>query len=479
MRYIEGLSREQIILFPETIDEYVSEDNAVRFIDAYVDKLNLLELGYTYSEPKETGRKPYNPGDMLKLYIYGYLMKIRSSRSLETETYRNIELMWLMKKLHPDFKTISDFRKENTESIKKVCREFTIFCKKLNLIGSDLLAIDGSKFKALNSKDKCYTKNYIKKELKEIDDRIKDYLEAIDNTDKKENEFSKIDTQKLKEVIENLSEQRKEVAEMLKEIESEKVDQISKTDSDSRMMRTSGGGYQVSYNAQIAVDEKHHIIVENEVTNDQNDLKCLSKIAARSKQTLEADNLKVVCDSGYYSEKEISDCEQNNIECYVIVPKKNSNETQGMYGLDQFRYEESTDSYQCPQNKIMTYRGTYKKGNRTLRKYECSQCNKCEYKTKCTNSKGNRYISRSEFEEVISRVKERVKSNPEILNIRGKTIEHVFGTIKQWLGYGGSFLVKGLKKVNAEFSLVVLAYNIKRAINVMGVKKLIESLAAT
>lgn len=477
MRYIEGTNRKQIILFPETVDDYISEDNIVRFVEAYVNSLNMRALGFTYSEPKDTGRKAYNPSDMLKLYIYGYMRKIRSSRQLESETQRNVELMWLMKKLHPDFKTIADFRKDNLESIKKVCREFTLFCRKLNLIGSDLIAIDGSKFKALNNKDKCFTKNFIKKELKEIDAKINKYLQEVENSDKKEKEFSQINPEELNQMIENLEKEKKEIEEMLKEIETGIVDQVSKTDSDSRMMKTSGGSYQVSYNAQIAVDSKHHMIVENEVINDQNDLNCLSHIAVKSKEILEVDNLKVVSDSGYFSEKEIINCEKNNIDCYVAIPKKYSNESVGMYGLSEFKFDKSTDTYLCPQNKEMTYRFTYKKGNRILRRYECSSCHDCKFKKDCTRSKSNRYISRSEHEEVIERIKEKMKTNREKLKTRSKTVEHIFGTMKQWLGYGGGFLLKGIKKVNGEFSLVALVYNMKRAIKTLGMKKIIESLS--
>lgn len=479
MRYIEGTSRSQIILFPETVDDYISEDNIVRFVEAYVNSLNMRELGFTYSDPKETGRKPYNPSDMMKLYIYGYMRKIRSSRHLESEAQRNVELMWLMKKLHPDFKTISDFRKDNIESIKKVCREFTIFCRKLNLIGSELLAIDGSKFKALNNKDKCYTKNFIKRELLEIDEKINNYLHSIENTDNKEKEFSQIKADELKQVIENLEEEKKEIVEMLKEIESGNVDQVSKTDSDSRMMKTSQNGYQVSYNAQISVDSKHHIIVENEVTNNQNDLNCLSQMAEKSKEILGVENLKTISDGGYYNEKEISKCENNNIECYIGIPKKHSNESEGKFGKSEFIYDQPADRYLCPENKELTYRGTYQKRNRTMKRYECGECKGCRQKIHCTNSKRNRYIDRSEYEEIIERIKERMKTNKEMLKIRSKTVEHVFGTMKQWLGYGGGFSLKGLRKVSGEFSLMAMVYNMKRAINIVGMKKLIESFAVT
>ncbi|MEO8666859.1 MAG: IS1182 family transposase [Ignavibacteria bacterium] len=477
MRYIEGINRDQIILFPETVDEYVSEDNMIRFLDAYVSSLNMVELGFTYSEPKETGRKAYDPSDMLKLYIYGYMKKIRSSRLLESETQRNVELMWLMKKLQPDFKTIADFRKDNIESIKKVCREFTIFCRKLNLYAGELVSIDGSKFKAVNNKEKCYTRNYIKSELKEIDENINKYIKEIEKIDTQENKFSKLDPEELKQIIENLGKERQEIEEMLKEIENGNVEQVSKTDKDSRMMKTSGSGYQVSYNAQISVDTKHHMIVASEVTNQQNDLNCLSQIAEDSKQILELERLKVVCDTGYYSEKEINKCDNNNIECYVAVPKKFSNESEGKYGLHMFRYDETTDTYICPQSKEMTYRFTYSKGNRTLRRYESSQCSSCQQKKNCTDSKGNRYVNRSELEGIMEKVKSRMLENRDILKTRSKTVEHVFGTLKQWMGYGGSFLLKGIDKVNGEFSLLVMTYNLKRAIKIVGVHNLIKSLA--
>lgn len=478
MRYIEGTSRSQMILFPETVDEYISDDNTVRFIEAYVNSLSMKELGFTHSEPKETGRKPYDPSDMLRLYIYGYIMKIRSSRGLENETYRNIELMWLMKRLHPDFKTIADFRKDNIESIRKVCREFTVFCKRLNLFGSELVAIDGSKFKAVNSKGKCYTRSYIRNELEEIDKAIEKYLKEIEQTDSKEKDLSKIRIEVLQDAIENMEKEKKEIEEMLKEIEAGDKSQVSKTDSDSRMMKTASGNYQVSYNAQIGVDSKHHMIIESEVTNDLNDIGCLSKMAQKSKESLGAEKLKVVSDSGYYSEKEINECQNANIEVYVAIPQRSSNENEGRYSLSQFTYEPDSDRYICPQNKEMTYRSTYTKGERSLRKYECSSCSWCEQKKMCTTSKGNRYIIRSEFEDTVEALRKRLKENKDILRKRSKLVEHVFGTMKAWLGYGGGFLLKGLKKVNGEFSLIAMVYNMKRAMRILGVQKLIESLAA-
>ena len=476
MRYIKGIPRNQAVLFPESIDEYIEENNLVRFIEAYVESLDMKGLEFTYSDPKETGRKPYNPGSMLKLYIYGYLQRIRSSRRLETETQRNVELMWLMEKLTPDFKTIADFRKDNIKSIKKVCREFTIFCKKLGLYGGELAAIDGSKFKAVNNKEKCYTRNFLKSELKEIDIKIDQYLKEIEKTDKKEQKLGKIEKEKLEDIIKNIQEERKEVTRMLEEIENGTSSQISHTDPESRMMLTSGKGYQVSYNGQISVDSKHHMIIESDVTNEMNDMNQLNKMAEKTKQMLNTDTLKVVCDSGYFNEKEISECESNKIECYIAIPKKASNEDKGKYGLDEFRYDKCKDNYICPQGKELTYSCTYKKHKKIVRKYECFECKECPVKSGCTTSKTNRCLLRSEYVLEVERVKKRTKENKGILKKRKEIIEHVFGTLKQWLGYGGGFLLKGLEKVNGEFSLLTMTYNLKRAIKIIGIKEMIKFL---
>jgi len=476
MRYIEGEQRNQAILFPESIDEYIEENNLVRFVEAFVDSLDMKELNFTYCEPKETGRKAYNPGSMLKLYIYGYINRIRSSRKLEIETQRNVELMWLMKKLSPDFKTIADFRKDNIDSIKKVCREFTIFCKRLDLYGGELVAIDGSKFKAVNSKDRCFTKNNLKREIKEIDKNIDRYLKEIERVDKKEYKFKKVKKEELEQIIKDIGEKRKELSGMLQEIESGKRSQISLTDPESRMMKTSGKNFQVSYNGQISVDTKHHMIIESEITNQENDLNQLSNIAENTKQELGLEEIKVVCDTGYFNEKGIAKCENEGIECYIAAPEKHSNADEGMYGLEEFKYNKEKDVYICPEKKELTYASTYKKGEKELRKYECRECKICQNKTKCTKSKGNRYITRSEFSEVVEKVKERMKENRGFMQKRKETVEHVFGTMKQWLGYGGGFLLKGIKKVNCELKLIALSYNIKRAINIIGIKGLLKAL---
>jgi len=492
MRYIKGIEREQTILFPESIDEYVGDDNLVRFIDAFVDTLDNVELGFTYSQPKETGRKAYNPSSMLKLYIYGYTQRIRSSRRLESETIRNVEVMWLMEKLSPDFKTIADFRKDNIDSLKKVFREFTLLCKKMNLFGKELAVIDGSKFKAVNSKAKCFTKGFLKSEIKEIDAKIDKHLKEIEIIDKEERISRKVNKKKLESSIKEIREKREEVEQMLKRIESGEIEQISKTDKDSRMMKQAGGGYKVSYNGQISVDSKHHLIIDIDVTNEGNDLNQLSNMATKSKEILEEeskeenketqnkkkeeDKLKVVADIGYHKGEEISKCESADIACYVPSPMRSPNERAGRYGRDDFEYNIDKDLYVCPAKEELTFRSTEERDRNTLRKYECSKCKQCTQRDKCISSKGNKVIKRREYEEALQTVRKRCKENRDIVKMRGQIVEHVFGTMKEAIGYGGGFLLKGLEKVSGEFSLIALSYNIKRVQNVLGIRTMIQLL---
>ncbi|MCX6157376.1 MAG: IS1182 family transposase [Ignavibacteriae bacterium] len=491
MRYIKGIEREQTILFPESIDDYVGDDNLVRFINAFVDTLDIVKLGLTYSQPKETGRMAYNPSSMLKLYIYGYTQRIRSSRRLESETIRNVEVMWLMEKLTPDFKTIADFRKDNIDSLKKVFREFTLLCKKMNLFGKELAVIDGSKFKAVNSKAKCFTKGFLKSEIKEIDAKIDKHLKEIETIDREERNTRKIDKKKLESSIKEIREKREEVEQMLKRIESGEIEQISKTDKDSRMMKQAGGGYKVSYNGQISVDSKHHLIIDIDVTNEGNDLNQLSNMAKKSKEIMEDENkeenkdnnkkkeedkFKVVADVGYHKGEEIAKCESADIACYVPSPQRSPNERAGRYGIDDFKYDKDKDLYVCPANEELTFRGTQKRDDNELRKYECSKCKQCTQRDKCISSKGNKVIKRSQYQEALQTVRQRCKENRDIVKRRGQIVEHVFGTMKEAIGYGGGFLLKGLEKVSGEFSLIALSYNIKRVQSVLGVITMIEIL---
>lgn len=407
--------------------------------------------------------------------------------------------MWLMEKLTPDFKTIADFRKDNINSMKKVFKEFTIMCKKMDLFGKELVAIDGSKFKAVNGKAKCYTKGFLKSEIKEIEEKIEKYLKEIETIDTEERKHRKIDKKKLESSINQIKEKREEVEQMLKRIESGEIEQISKTDKDSRMMKQSGGRYEVSYNGQISVDSKHHLIIESAITNEGNDLKQLSKMAKKSKEVLEDDdeetkksrttkknkttnsetkeeNFKVVADTGYHLGEELSAFETASIECYVPSPIKSSNEREGGYGIDNFKFNKDKDEYTCHAGKELTYRFSYKRGNKEMRNYRCKGCVSCSLRSKCIGKRRYKAIYQSPYDKAIEKVRERCKANPEIIKRRSQIVEHVFGTIKESLGYGGGFLLKGLEKVSCEFSLIALSYNIKRVQNILGVKAMIEML---
>ena len=471
MRYIQGIERNQTVMFPETLDSYITEENLVRFIDKYVDSLDLQELGFTYSETKETGRKPYKPSLMLKLYIYGYLNRIRSSRHLETESQRNVELMWLMEKLSPDFKTISDFRKNNKQSIKKVFREFVLLSRKLGLIGGDIVAIDGSKFRAVNSKDNNYTKRRLSIMLQETDEQINKYLNDIDRTDNEEVKIKKLDIEELSIRINDIEKEKAEIKALLKEIEDGNNTQISRTDSDSRMMETRDG-QQMSYNVQVSVDSANRMIIDYEITNEINDRNCLSTMAISAKEILETEGLKVVGDMGYFNRQEIGICDDNNIESYIPIPQQSSNGHKGLFRQEEFTYLSESDRYICPAGQALIYKYDISKNGLILRRYVCSACKSCPIKSKCTTSKSNRYINRWVREEAIDAMKERLRKNKGIIKARKGIIEHVFGTIKHSMGLK-HFLMKGKEKVSCEMGFTALAYNIRRAINILGVKKLI------
>ena len=478
MAYIESVSREQILLFPESIDDYLTEDNPVRFIDAFVDNLNLMELGFDKATPADTGRPAYNPQDLLKLYIYGYKNRITSSRRLESETHRNMEVIWLLKKLSPDFKTVSDFRKENKKSFKKVFRQFTILCSRLNLFSGELVAIDGTKIKAVNNLQKNYPKSFLKKRLDEIDKRIDEYLRNIDETDEKEKDIYKPTAEELKEKISSLKKKKKEYKQMVKTMDETGESQISLTDPDSRSYPRKFG-VPVGYNAQIAVDEKNHLIVEQDVTNAVTDIDQLSRIAKEAKNILEVENIKVVADAGYCNAKEIKECENAGIEAYTPKINTSNSNKRGLYAKEMFKYDSEKDCYYCPAGKEMPYKFTYleKKRNkqRTAIYYISQSCDTCEQRHLCTEGKNPRRINRCPDEDAIDRMNTRMQKYPEIIKKRKKIVEHVFGTIKFW-NYQNRFLMRGLEKVKGEFSLSALAYNMKRAINIIGVKQMIKAL---
>lgn len=479
MRHIRGVARNQALLFPETIDEYITEDNPVRFIDAFVESLDLAEMGFERVEPAETGRPPYDPSDLLKLYIYGYLNRIRSSRRLEEEAGRNVEVMWLLGKLRPDFKTIADFRRDNVKAFKHVFREFTLVCGKLDLFGKELVAIDGSKFKAVNSKGRNFTRTTLKKKIEEIDEKVGRYLAELDKGDEEEKDDRRPTAGELREKIVRLKERRERYMGLERRMEESGESQVSLTDSDSRAFPEKFK-VGVGYNVQTAVDGKHHLIVAQDVTNAVTDIDELSRMAIEAKGILGAERLKVLADAGYCNAREVKACEDAGIEAYTPRILTSSCRKRGLYGKEQFRYDKENDCYYCPAGKKLTYRfegPERRRGKRrVVRYYVGAACGSCRKKRLCTETQGARRITRCPEEDAIDRMLERMRADAGIMKKRKQLAEHPLGTIKFW-NQQYAFLMRGLGKVRGEFSLSALAYNIKRATGVVGVGVLIQAVA--
>jgi transposase len=462
------------LLFPEAIDDSVSDDNPVRFIEAFVNNLDLKRLGFSRTTPADTGRPAYSPSDLLKLYIYGYINRLRSSRLLEKESHRNLELIWLVRKLTPDFKTVADFRKDNADAIKQVCRQFTLLCKQLELFGGELVAIDGSKFKAQNSKRRNFSHDKVDKAIKEIDAKIESYLDELDEADDQEAGVKTPTAGQLKEKIEQLRNRKDKYEQIATRLKESGESQISLTDPDSRSMKV-GQGSDVCYNVQTVVDSKHKLIVEHELTSEPTDHHQLSKMAITAKQTLEVEKLEVVADRGYYDGAEVKKCEQAGITVYVAKQQTSANEKRGLFTKEDFRYNSAKDCYECPAAKQLVYRSDSFELGRHIRYYSTNECRTCEIKSRCTRNKRERRISRWVDEEIVERMSERVRANPQKMKKRKELAEHPFGTMKRGMN-SGYYLMRGIKKVAAEMSLTVLGYNIKRVINILGVRKMLEAV---
>jgi transposase len=476
MAHKRGTNRSQSVLFPKVVDEYISAENAVRFIEAYVESLDVAQLGFRRAKSAKTGRRPYHPKDLLKLYIYGYLNRIRSSRQLEKATQRNVELMWLLRQLTPDFKTIADFRKENIEALKKVCREFTLLCKKMELFDGELVAIDGSKFSAVNHTGRVYTRARLRKLFAEIDGQIGSYFEMLESADEAEKHAMKLSTEELQKKIAHLEEQKASLRRIEQELEETGETQWAVTDAESRLMRMGNGGSDASYNVQIAVDGKHKLILAAVVTNQGNDMNQLSSMALTAKEVLSVERLQVVADAGYYKAEEVKRCAEEGIACYVPEPQKSHNKAIGLYTEKDFTYTPEPDEYRCPGGKALTLRGVYTKGGREMKTYVGVACRSCALRKLCTKStKEPRHIYRWVHEAVLDDLRQRMRLHPEMMQRRKELAEHPFGTIKHWMGQG-FFLMRGMNKVSAEISLSVLAYNLKRVMSIMGVPKLLDQL---
>jgi transposase len=475
-RFVEGVDRSQTSLFPESLDDWISEDNPVRVIDAFVDALDLRALGFEGVMPGATGRPSYHPAVLLKLYIYGYLNRVQSSRRLEREAGRNLELMWLTGRLIPDHKTIADFRKDNGAALRQVCTQFVTLCRTMGLLSAASVAIDGSKFKAVNNRDKNLTRAKVERRRAQIEEGVARYLEQLDTADRHEpSEALAAKTTRLKEKIARLEQEMQRLEVLEREMLASPDQQISLTDPDARSMATSGrGSGVVGYNVQVAVETEHHLIVAHEVTNVGSDRAQLSAMGREAKAVLDVERLEAVADRGYWDSEEILACEQAGITVTLPKPMTSGAKADGRFGKQDFVYLPEEDAYRCPAGeRLRYYFSTVERGLR-LRRYWTTACQSCPIKSRCTTGPQRR-ITRWEHEAVLEAVQRRLDENPGAMRQRRETVEHPFGTIKMRMG-ATHFLMKRLPKVASEMALHVLAYNLTRVLNILGARPLMAAL---
>ena len=478
MSYQRGPDRSQVQLLPACVEDYVSEDAPVRFIDAFVEGLDFQSMGFTHAQPKATGRPPYHPADLVKLYVYGYLNRIRSSRKLEAEARRNLDVIWLLRGLKPDFKTISDFRKDNRKAFKPLFRAFNLLCRQMGLFGADLVAIDGSRFKAVNSRHNNYSGQRLREIIAKVDSQIDTYMAEMDKQDTQGTTgMAQLDPKELREKIARLEQCKGRYAEYLKELEQSGNNEISLIDADSRMMRGAQNTCLVGYNVQVAVDDKHDLIVAQEVVQSSSDRGQLSAMALEAKETLQVQEIKAVADKGYHEADQLEACEKEGIETYVPAPGTTSGRTKDgreVFAKEQFRYDAQTDVYHCPGGEVLarSSSGTSRGKDYDLY-YNRAACARCPIKGQCTSGP-YRKIARRTNQEVVERAALRAAARPDLIARRGTEVEHVFGTMRN--GQHDRFLMRGLEKVRGEFSLSALVYNLRRVLNLMSMDKLMKGL---
>ena len=476
MGYKRGENRHQISLLPEAVDDYVGPDSVVRFVDEFVESLDMKRLGFTRTTVAETGSPPYSPECLLKLYLYGYLHQHRSSRQLERQARVNIELIWLMEKLTPVYKTIADFRKDNGKSIGGVVSEFRSFCRELGLYGQQLVAIDGSFFKASNGRDKVLSQKQLQQETEKIQRDVEKYLEEMDRLDAEESDEVELTAGELEEKIRIMKERLKEKQSQQKSLSDSGEEYRCLSDGDARLL-SKGSRNVVGYNVQIAVDDKHHLIASHDVTVDGNDAQQLGRMALQAKDNLEADSMEVVADSGYHARAELKKCADEKITAYVAFRDTSSSKAQGRFGKQDFVYDEDRDCYRCPAGETLKRVGQRK--SRTgllLHTYRARTCDQCTIRDQCIKPETrNKQLDRWEHEHLVEENATRLKANPAMMSRRKGLAEHPFGTFKRWAGQE-HFLTRGMKNVSTEMSLSILAYNLKRALQLKGAETLIRAL---
>ena len=474
-RFVEGVDRSQSVLFPARLDDYIDEENPVRVIDVFVDELDLGELGFDGVSPAATGRPAYHPGTVLKIYIYGYLNRVQSSRRLEREALRNVELIWLTGRCMPDFKTIADFRKDNGAAIKRVCSQFVLLCRQMKLFTDAVVAIDGSKFKAVNNRDRNITAAKLKTRMQQLEASVDHYLVELDRADREPGTLPEGRVPHLTRKLATVREQMHQLATLGRQLQEAPDQQVSLTDPDARSMMTRGAGI-VGYNVQTAVDAMHHLIVAHEVTNVGSDRAQLTAMATRAGEAMGQNTLTALADRGYFKGEEILACEQSGITPLVPKPLTSNSKADGRFDKRDFRYLPDLDVYQCPAGEHAPRRFSSVEKGMVIQKYWTSACPTCPLRTQCTTGRYRR-ISRWEHESVLETMQARLNQRPDAMRDRRRTVEHPFGTLKAWMG-ATHFLTRTMPKVSTEMSLHVLAYNMKRVMKIVGVRPLIQAVLA-
>jgi transposase len=475
-RFVEGEDRQQQTLLPSVLEDYVDEDNPARVIDVFVDELDLDGLGFELI-PAATGRPAYHPATLLKLYIYGYLNRVQSSRRLEREAQRNVELMWLTGKLAPDHKTIANFRKDHGAAIQAACAHFVVLCRQIGLFTQALAAVDGSKFKAVNARDKNFTPTKLKKRIEQVAEHIAGYLRDLDTADRLEGEAAEARSEKLKDKISVLRAQMQALKAMEVEVAAAPDGQVSLTDPDARAMATSGRGSGiVGYNVQSVVEAEQHLIVAHDVITTGSDRQQLAAMSEKAKAAMGVESLEVLADRGYFSGEEIVACEAMGVTPYVPKPLTSGAKADGRFGKPDFVYIAEQDVYRCPAGEVLARRMTTVERGLTLHRYwNLSSCGTCALKPQCTPAKERR-VTRWEHEAAIEAMQRRMDLAPQsMMRARRRLVEHPFGTLKAWMG-STHFLMKRLDNVKTEISLLVLAYNLKRVMQILGARPLIAAI---
>ena len=476
--FIEGIAREQTMLFPDRLEDWIDEDHLVRVVDFFVDGLDLVDLGFVRAAHARTGRPGYHPAVLLKLFIYGYLNRIPSSRRLEREAGRNVELMWLTGRLVPDHKTIADFRRDNGPGIRHTCARFVELCRRIGVLKGACVAIDGSKFRAVNARDRNFTKGKIASRIAHLEADVERYINEMVRVDRQEEGEGR--AEKVAHLAKRYGRVRQHI-QHLQAMDRALADapdgQISLTDPDARAMATSArNSGMVGYNVQTAVDAETHLIVAHDVTNQGHDRDLLVPMAQAAKEVLHRDEMHVLADKGYFSGRQILTCHEADIITTSPRPETSGNRAKGLYVKADFAYEANADVYRCPAGETLTYRYTTEEDGLELRRYWTGECSNCPVKFHCTTGKERR-ITRWAHEHLIEAARTRLTSPSEPMTVRRSTVEHPFGTIKAWMGTT-HFLTRRLRNVKTEIALNVLAYNIKRMVALIGIQGLMAAMKA-